>query len=282
MIKKIILVFYIVLTIQFVFSQNDAKLDLQAATKISRMKVDNKIPLRFTNALDAMPIKDANVSLENVGEFTTDDTGIIGLPFLSDGNYLVKFSKEGFISSEFEIRVTMGMVPSYRFSISPEIPPGNLRFVLEWNEKPKDLDIHFEKKNGYHISFRDMMNSDDGSVILDRDDMNGYGPETITIKDINSSEQYDLYIIDYSNKTDKLSSGLSKSNAVVRVFDNSGLLYNFTVPKNSRGLRWNVLKIIDGIIIPVGSIGGTEAGATPTTRFSPNGGIPPGFGNPFE
>ena len=137
-----------------------------------------------------------------------------------------------------------------RFSVSPKLPLGSVRIVLDWGENPKDLDAHFVKEGGYHISYRNMKVSADGIAKLDRDDIDSYGPETITAKKINRSAKYYFYVHDFTNKSDYLNRGLSKSKASVKVYvgDNE-LLHIFKVPNDLAGNEWRVFEIKNGQII---------------------------------
>ena len=71
--------------------------------------------------------------------------------------------------------------------MSPIPEPGEIRMVLNWGENPHDLDSHLKTPqiNGqeYHIMYSNRGSSESiPFVTLDVDDTNGYGPETITIK----------------------------------------------------------------------------------------------------
>ncbi len=66
---------------------------------------------------------------------------------------------------------------------------GSIRIILDWDKSPNDLDAHLVKDGDYHISYRNKRVADDGAAQLDRDDMNGYGPETITINNVESNSK---------------------------------------------------------------------------------------------
>jgi uncharacterized protein YfaP (DUF2135 family) len=123
-----------------------------------------------------------------------------------------------------------------------------LRVVLDWGETPADLDLHLVKAGSYHVSYWDMHNADDGSVLLDRDDRSGFGPETITIMETDIRGLYRLYVADYTNDGNSASSALSRSGAVVRVYGRNGLVNSFAVPANRAGTRWDVFTIEGGRI----------------------------------
>jgi hypothetical protein len=224
--------------------------DLAVLNRMMRLKMDGLIPLRFTSALDGKPVDGAVVSVAGIGDFVTNREGIISFPEQEDGFYTLVFSKDGFITTELEFEVKLNNVFSNKISVSPVMRGDYLRIVLDWTDKPADLDLHLEKEPGrnpgYHISYRDMHNAADSSVLLDRDDRDGFGPETITVMETDLSAVYRLYVIDYTNGGKGTSTALSRSGAVVRVYGRGGLVNAFVVPVNRAGTRWNVFRIVNG------------------------------------
>lgn len=216
----------------------------------------NELTLRFFNALDGEPIYNAKVAIIEIGEYLTDIDGKVLFPIPDDSNYEIIFSKTGFITSIFEIEIISGTLFFNRFSISPKMPLGSIRIVLDWDGSPKDLDAHFVKKDKYHISFRNMKASLDGETILDRDDTNGYGPETITINKIDGDAHYYYFICDYSNRNSKQSNDLSKSKACVKIYGGGDqLLEVYHIPLNQTGIYWNVFDILEDTIAINNSVG---------------------------
>jgi hypothetical protein len=218
------------------------------------MKLDKLIPMRFANALDGRPIAGGQVDIPGIGVFITDNRGIISFPQQEDGSYTMTFTKTGFIASTIAFKIQVSTVINNWYSISPELE-GDFRFVLDWGERPEDLDVHFEKEGGYHISYWNMRSSADGSAKLDRDDRSGYGPETVTVERAESSGRYRLYVIDYTNRSNPNSTALSRSGATVRVYRNNQLLDSFTAPTEGLGVQWNVCEIVQNRVVPIGRIG---------------------------
>lgn len=219
-------------------------------------EMEGELTLYFFNALNGEPIEKAQVTIDGVGEYTTDDAGRVFFPIPEeDGKYRVRFQHTGFISPTLKIEIMAGSLFFNRFSISPRMAPGTVRIVLDWGKKPPDLDAHLVKENTYHISYRDMSSYQDGVAKLDRDDRNGFGPETITIKRIDPAGTYTFYVHNYSDRHGPMSKSLSKSRARVLVYggDNQ-LLHTFQVPQESSGIYWKVFDIRDGLIQPVNRI----------------------------
>jgi len=222
--------------------------DLAILNRIMRYKMDGLIPLRFVNALDGKPVDGAKVDVNGIGAFTTDAQGIISFPEQEDGFYTLEFSKQGFITSKIEFEVKLNNVFTNNISVSPLLKGDYMRIVLDWGQRPGDLDLHLEKDGSYHISYQNMHSADDGSVLLDHDARNGFGPETITLMETDLRSTYRLYVHDYSNGSSSSSTELARSGAIIRVYGRNGLLRAFYVPANLRGTRWDVFKIVNGEI----------------------------------
>jgi hypothetical protein len=216
--------------------------------RLMRYKMDGLIPLRFIDAVEGKPVDGARVNVNGIGTFTTDIQGIITFPEQEDGFYTLEFSKQGYISSKVEFEVKLNNVFTNNISVSPVLKGDYMRIVLDWGQRPSDLDLHLEKEGGYHISYRNMHNADDGSVLLDHDAMYGFGPETITLMETELRSVYRLYVHDYTNGSRSSSTELARSGAVVRVYGRNGLLRTFYVPSNLRGTRWDVFRIVNGEI----------------------------------
>jgi hypothetical protein len=230
-----------------VFGQTGTE-DLRILNRMMRLKMDGLIPLRFANALDGKPIEGAIVTVDGIGNFATDREGIISFPEQEDGFYTMTFSKQGFISTQFEFEVNLNNVFENRFSISPVMQPRYFRMVLDWGEHPSDLDLHFEQESGYHISFWNMHSVADGTAALDRDDRDGFGPETITITAIDVSRVYYVYIHDYTNRESSSSRALSNSGARLLIYNENQLVHTFAVPGNTPGNLWRVCRIVNGVV----------------------------------
>jgi len=219
-------------------------------------KLEDKIPMRFFNALDGKPIAGASVTIPTAGTFTTNSEGKITFPKIKDGTYTLEFTKEGFISTPIEFRVLLGGVDFNWYSISPGTDK-DYRIVLEWTDKPDDLDIHFEKKGGtgaYHISYGNMKKAEDGNAVLDRDSRDGNGPETITIGKIDSRATYTCYVQDYSNRNSPASTQMATKGAVIRVYSQNRLLRTFRIPDKAPGVVWDVFKIEKGTLVEVNKV----------------------------
>lgn len=217
-------------------------------------ELDKKFTLRFYDAVTGKPISGATVHFEGK-EGRTNGEGAVRFTFPDDlrpgeEKRYGRFERSGYVNAKVPILFQVGTIFFNRFSVSPMIPIGYVRVVLDWGKAPKDLDAHLEKAGDYHISFRKTKNYKE-LAWLDRDDMNGFGPETITVKKIDSRGTYRFFIHNWTDKSKKGSSSLSDSKAHVRVYTRKGLKQSFSVPGNSSGTYWHVFDVRKGQIVPV-------------------------------
>ena len=208
---------------------------------------EKKLALRFYDALDGKPIRGGIVALGDT-QAVTDSRGRVELPFPNvrpdEDTKLVRFRKKGYIPSDIKVRFMVGTIFLNRFSISRKLDPGKLRIVLDWSSRPKDLDAHLVSTKRYHISFRKMKNYRDLAK-LDRDDVDGEGPETVTIEKVNSNAEYKYFVHDYTNRQNKAGRALGKSRAQVHIYDSKRLLHTITVPEE-KGTSWHAFTFKDG------------------------------------
>lgn len=211
---------------------------------------NQNLTLRFFNALNGEPVQGALVTIDEMDDYETDEEGKIRFPVPDDDGFLaVHFECPEYITSDFKVEVIAGTLFFNRISVSPALDLKQLRIVLDWDQSPADLDAHFMKKNSYHISYRDTRILADGLGALDRDDMDGFGPETITVADIDDLAEYEYVVHDYTNRNNSNATALSKSKASIKVYGKNRLLYVFQVPNMQKGTTWSVFKIHEGQFI---------------------------------
>ena len=80
------------------------------------------------------------------------------------------------------------ITPTLRIALSPLLMPGQARAVLTWNPSPKDLDLHLlvpsdspGGKQACDLSWQTKA-CNGGHSVLDVDQTNGKGPETMTVR----------------------------------------------------------------------------------------------------
>ncbi len=179
---------------------------------------------------------------DEYGEYSCRKHSVLGVDFgLDAGNYTITISKEGFITTSFNITIVGGEDMEFNSSITPVGGDGVYRIVLTWGEEPNDLDSHLNATyNGEreHVYYSDTQGN---CSYLDVDDTSSYGPETITIEDINMYTGNIMYSIhDYTNKHSEHSTSLSMSSATVKVYCGAELIETFHVPTGNVGTVWDV------------------------------------------
>ena len=220
-------------------------------------ELQKKFTLRFYNAVKGTPVAGARVTFEGqVG--STDATGAVRFDFPGDlksgqDDRIAHFSRKGYVSAKVPVEFMVGTLFFYRYSVSPSIPVGYVRIVLDWLPEPPDLDAHLVKDGVYRLSYRDMKKYRDRAW-LDRDDTDGEGPETITVKRVEAGATYHFRVHDFTNQTRRRASKLAESRAHVRVYSSTGLLRSFRVPAQGRGTVWHVFDLIDGELRPVNRV----------------------------
>ncbi len=100
--------------------------------------------------------------------------------------------------------------------------------------------LFFNSRTGYY--------GGNSAAVLDVDDRDGYGPETITISQPNVTE-YKYTVRNYSG-----SPSITTSNAKVVVYSGSSIVGTYYVPTTGSGLTWDVFKIVNGQIVAINTI----------------------------
>mmetsp|Transcript_21028 Transcript_21028/g.39098 ORF Transcript_21028/g.39098 Transcript_21028/m.39098 type:complete len:1840 (-) Transcript_21028:122-5641(-) len=149
------------------------------------------------DATNGMPIPGAQVSLTGtsavVALAASGPDGKFNLQDVPLGNFTLKAQQNGYteVSEDLNVKFSISEGTSADIFMNPTLLAGELRFVLTWNEQPYDLDPHLHwgpGGGGCHVYFNQpavACGSYDGvSASLDIDDWDGYGPETITVKNL--------------------------------------------------------------------------------------------------
>lgn len=249
--KKLVL-FLMIMFPTFLFAQIEGNFDddfdrmMQVLEDEIILSEEGLMTLRIADAENDKPVANASIDIKNIGTYTTDVDGIVRFPMQNDGKYLFTFKKQGYITADYKFEVVAGMIYFNRFSVCQMMELGHVRIVLDWSSSPNDLDIHLEKVGKYHISYHHMIVSDDRTARLDRDDIDGNGPETITITDVDDYATYNCYIHDFSNRNNPGSNKLSKSKGRICIYNNNRLEYTIDVPNDEIGTRWDAFQIDNG------------------------------------
>jgi len=206
-------------------------------------ELEGKLILSFKDAINCQPIQNAKVILGPV-QLTTNQLGYAELsmtPFenMMDEQIPLSVKKPEYISFKTDLIVSAGTVLNKRFALSRALAPEKIRFVLQWAEKPKDLDLHL-KSHEFHVSFRNKKYIPN-KVKLDRDETRGFGPETITLDKIQTGEEYNLWVDNYSGSPN------FQGKARVNVYAENRLYKSVPLPNSTRR-SIHVLSIKNGKI----------------------------------
>ena len=207
----------------------------------------------------------------------TANNGTYTLSSMNAGGYTVQASKDGYITSYFNVNVC-GNLTSQNLSISETLSSGTMRIVLHWgaNSGLTIVDSHLtgpDNASGrFHIYWpsgkREFFyytndqtcsgctaSQKSDNVTLDKDDTNAPGTETITIPtDSWRSGTYRYSAHDYSNRASTSTTKFAESGTTVKVYYN-GTETTYNVP-NRAGNLWTVFTI-DGsskVVTPVNSM----------------------------
>ncbi len=114
-----------------------------------------------------------------------------------------------------------------------------LRVVLTWGTTPADLDLH-TVYSGNHVFFS---HKEGTASNLDVDDIDGSGPETITIEKKIFGQPYLFAVHDYTNRGTTERAALAESRARVFVYVGQTLIRRYEVPDRGQGTLWTVFSI---------------------------------------
>ena len=195
-----------------------------------------------------------NESAETVTTVTTSYNGSYSVE-LPHGNYTVIVSKDGYLTSSFNIIVQSGITDNQNGTIVPEVSGDEYLITLTWGKEPHDLDSHIEGtlSNGknFHVYYNHKSQYDGDIEVcnLDYDDTNSYGPEHITLK-TTTNEPYYYYIYKYAG-----SGTVTTSGAKITIHQGNRLIAEYNVPIDLGSENyWNVFAIKDGQLITKNTI----------------------------
>ena len=159
------------------------------------------------------------------------------------GTYSVSVEKEGYITGSFDVSAKEDS--SMNFTITEELGEDVIRIVLTWGTTPRDLDSYLRGTTGdgndafVKFSRRSTyMRSGEVAAELDVDCRNGYGPETITIYDMEGS--YEFYVVDYT-----VSESMAEYGATAQIYKGNALVAEVNVASDVVNV-WGVAEIRNG------------------------------------
>ena len=163
--------------------------------------------------------------------------GTFSFSGVAPGTYTLHATRVDYNDDMFPVVSIGGTLMTYPdLTMSPTLAAGEIRIVMSWGERPSDLDSHLYTPaidgTEYHIYYP---SSNRGSLTgnpyayLDVDDVDSYGPETVTIARSFDGE-YNYVVHNYAAEVYGESTSISDSGCVVKVYDSTGLIATYYAP----------------------------------------------------
>lgn len=212
-------------------------------------KIEETLPkeriITIRDSDSGVPIPSADVNIDDTWNLKSNMVGQVLLPDeIQEGEFTISVKKGNeYVQTEDVFVVTKGEITSTpQISIPKAVDFKRIKIILDWGEFPWDLDAHVvDGENHVFFSVKK-----EGNLELDRDDVNSYGPETITIVEPAENKKYSYYVHDCSNTGINSSKRLSNSQAQVRVYFDNEYKTSFKIKPNKEGFTWHVFDIVKG------------------------------------
>lgn len=233
--------------------------------------------LNVSNAFTGDPIVGASVATGGQ-TVVSDSAGTATLLNLSAGPHSVSVASQQFDFLEQTITILCEEENSFGLALNPisgsigGLVTGEFRIVLSWGESPSDLDSHLtgpDSSGGdsrFHVFF-----AEPGTDIanLDVDDIDSFGPETITVSPEGGSSILRPGLYRYSVHHFFGDRTISTSSATVKLISADGSIdRTFTPPSGATGEDdvWTVFELqVDNsgatTIFPIDTFTNTDAGS---------------------
>lgn len=222
-----------------------------------------------TNAQNGQPIAGATVSVGGVST-TSNSSGQFTIPNAPAGTRTVTTSASGFTTRTDTVNIVAGSSTTFNPSLVPVSVGTGVAIVLTWGAQPSDLDSHLVGPNGsggrFHCYYA--ARTPVPFVRLDVDDVDGFGPETITVSQVSGSfvaGSYSYYVRNFSGTP-----GFNVSNGVVTVFAGGAQVAQYNVGGASGDPAQRIWSVFGFTLTPTGA----GATITPVQQFLPDSGAP--------
>jgi len=188
----------------------------------------------LTNA--DVPATASIIVKEGSNEFTVASgislaNSYITTPINRNGVYNIRLDSEGFVSTREEYTVSCDIndcrscEATFLVPMSPTLNPGELRMVLGWGEKPRDLDIYLYRRNvnrwgtSCYTNYAKKSGCSESKLDLDNTRGGNNGVETITLHDTpsNIGNVYMVFVQHYGYN--RVTDEFKNSKAQIRLTD---------------------------------------------------------------
>jgi uncharacterized protein YfaP (DUF2135 family)/pimeloyl-ACP methyl ester carboxylesterase len=215
-----------------------------------KVVVTDAVTGRSVSGYKVTAYNSVNNGVDNRDEQQTTATPTPTLTTLPKGSYRVEIEKAGYQTAKQVCDVKETQLVTCQINIVPttSVSEGQLVSVLRWDVNPNDLDSHLIKYNAngqqqYHIYYS---NRNGGTDNLDVDDTTSYGPETVTINQLDPTANYVYAIYHYGGS----GSITTTSQAQVSVLQNGKPVRIYKAPLTGEGRWWKVFEVQNGQVIP--------------------------------
>jgi hypothetical protein len=170
------------------------------------------------------------------------------------GHVHTKATKDGYITSQsdFVVAGPISVRQGADLSLSKVLPAGQWRVVLSWDHHSRDLDSHTyfgrsERSHSWYARTRAMDYSSGLEVDLDRDDVNGYGPETTTFKNVGQCQAGTGCLIYFKvhNYLRNRDGTMGASKGIVTVYRGHSVAATYKIPESVGPSIWHDVFTLD-------------------------------------
>lgn len=235
-----------------------------SACKVSKARViRGDVSGKVVDGSTGFPINGADVySLaDNPGSLTvTAGTGNYFIGGLLAMVHTFRADMTGYISQEIKARIPKeSTLSNLNFILLPSAYAADrVIAVLTWGDQPPDLDSHLWVPDGspsQEISYSNVGNIGGAPwALLDVDDVDGFGPETMAIRFQGGALDYPAGVYRYFVHNYTGSPDLTVSGAQVLVYVDGVLTKTYDVPTTGSGLYWHVFDMQGTTITDVNTL----------------------------
>jgi len=192
-----------------------------------------------------------SVGGKTVATTKTDPNGLYTTS-LSAGTYHLVIKRSGYIDYEAELAIVSSIAPGGAgdAALSKVLAEGEWRVTLTWAAHSEDLDSHTylgrDAKDMVYFSQTTIFDPASGiTVTLDRDDTDGFGPETTTFKGIGGCTRKPNCLVKFmvDNYTPE-DGDIGASEAIITLYKGTSVAKKYVIPKEAADARiWPVFTL---------------------------------------
>jgi len=200
---------------------------------------------RTGNAVSAATVVLTSSAGQDIAAVSTTGGGVFTVPDVPAGDYTLSVSATGYATASQSITVVAAQTTTVNVALSSSQASGTVSIVLTWGAEPRDMDSHLYPQGGARVFYGNQ--GDCAVACLDRDDTDGFGPETMTIK-VTASTLWTYGVYNYSG-----TGTFSGSPARVQVYVGNTLVRTYDAPSGT-GRWWTLFRLRNGTIEDVNTI----------------------------